>query len=264
MEIAKGLKVPFKPDSVLCPELHYGDPFPGLYFRTDDDQYGRITFENLDSLKVSRGEFLPFENDWKEGDSYNWVYIVNDSKWLSQRHKYESDHYGDSYEFDGNVDDMLTEFNHYVFCFHDEFVEAIARGIWFEKDSESLFRKELQNDHPFLPLSNKNVIKFEAHGLTCHVKINPKNIDELKSNSIFCSQTLMEFSLQFGEQNSVANRLILLHRKNDLICYLRGYFGKKQVAFNNIPTLDEVKPYIETYMAEVQIRRKKMSKKSEK
>jgi hypothetical protein len=256
MEIAMGLKVPIKADSVLSPEIYYGDPFSAVYFTTEDDQFGRITFENLDSLKVSRGENMPIENDLKKGEPYCWVYIVKDSKWLKERHKYESDYYGDSYEFGRDVNEMLTEFNHYIFRFHDEFVEAIARGIWFEKDSEKLFGKELTNGHPFYPLPNINTVNFEAHGLKCIARINPIHIDELKNNCLYCSQTLIEFVLQLDGNPFINNRLLLFRRGNNLISSLRGCFGKKKVEFDNIPTLNDVRPYME----EVAIRRKGLGK----
>ena len=139
METAQGIIIPIDADSVLSPQVYYADQLTGIYFTTEDDQFGRITFENLDSIKVSRGELIPYEDDCKEGQSYCWVLKVKDSNWLSERHQYEKRTYGSTYELGGYVDEMLTDFNHFVFRFHDQFVEAISRGFWFEKNSESLF-----------------------------------------------------------------------------------------------------------------------------
>lgn len=74
MELAKGIIIPVIADFVLSPDVFYGDELTGIYFRTEDEQFGRITFENLDALKVCRGENLPFLSDWKEGQEFPWVY----------------------------------------------------------------------------------------------------------------------------------------------------------------------------------------------
>ena len=260
MEIAIGFKVPIDADSVESPQVHYGEPLTGIYFLTDDEQYGRITFENLDSIKVSRGEYLPYEDDWKKDQPYCWVTKVQNSTWLKERHEYESNYYGSSYEFGGNVDEMLSDFNHYVFSFHDQFIEVIARGIWFEKSSESLLGKELSNSHPFLPITTENMVKFDAHGLTCQARINPINDEELKDNSLYCSQKLIEFALELDGTASVNHTLILAYRNKQLISSLRGYFGKEIIEFKKIAHLDDVKKYIESYMKEVAERRKAMGK----
>lgn len=255
-----GFKVPIDADSVESPQVHYGEPLTAIYFITDDAQYGRVTFENLDSIKVSRGEYLPFEDDWKEDQPYRWVTKVKNSKWLKERHKYESDNYGSSYEFGGNVDEMLSDFNHYVFSFHDQFVEVIARGIWFEKSSESLLGKKLSNDHPFLPITTENMIRFEAHGLTCQARISSKNKEELRDSALYCSQTLIEFALELEGSASINHSLILSYRNDECISTLRGYFGNQILEFDGIATIDDVKTHIESYMKEVAERRKAMGK----
>ena len=150
MELAKGILIPVLADTISTPDVYYGDTLTGIYFATEDEQFGRITFENLDALKVCRGEDLPFTDNWEEGQDITWIYEVKNSKWLQERFQYEKDKYGSSYEFGGNVNEMLTDFKHYTFQFHDQFIEVIARGFWFEKDETSLFGKELQVGHPFV------------------------------------------------------------------------------------------------------------------
>jgi hypothetical protein len=49
---------------------------------------------------------------------------------------YENKHYGKSHEFGGNVNEMLTDLKHYLFSFHDQFMEIIARGFWFEESEQ--------------------------------------------------------------------------------------------------------------------------------
>ncbi len=260
MELAKGVIIPVIADFVLSPDVFYGDQLTGIYFQTQDERYGRITFENLDALKVCRGESLPYSDNWKEGQEFPWVYKVENSRWQKERYDYEKETYGSSYEFGGNVNEMKTDFSHYVFKFHDQFVEAIARGFWFEQDEVSLFKKELQDGHPFLNLPSSNVEKLIAHSLTCQIRRNHKTNEELISNAKFCSQKLLEFALELEGQPSVDNSLILSYRNGKLISTLRGYFGKEIVEFDGIAKLADVKPYIEKYMKDVYGRRKSMGK----
>ena len=56
-EIVHRIKIPIVADNVLSPQVHYGsvhhnEPVTGIYFNTQDELYGRITFENFDSLKI--------------------------------------------------------------------------------------------------------------------------------------------------------------------------------------------------------------------
>jgi hypothetical protein len=255
---ASDLFVPVKADLVLSPQLCYGEPLTAIYFITDDEKYGRITFEKLDSIKVSRGEYFPYEYE-KNSPSYCWVKIVQNSNWLNERYTYENKYYNNSYEFNGNVNEMLSDYKHYVFSFHDEFIEVLASGFWSEVASESLFGKELAKGHPFLPLSNINMIRFEAYGLTCQARLNNKADEEIMQNSIYCSQKLIEFALEL-ENVSVNHTLCLIYKDGKHLSRLKGYFGSKEIEFDKIARLEDVKPYIEVYMKEVSERRKLMGK----
>jgi hypothetical protein len=248
MEFAKGLLIPIKCDLVLSPNVFYGDPMTAIYFTTSDDKYGRITFEDLDSIRVSRGEYLPYEDDWVEDKPYCWISIVQNSNWLMERYNYESKYYGDSYEFCGDVDDMLFYFKHYIFSFHDQFVEAIARGFWFEDSSKNLFRKPLSEGHPSLPISETSMIRFETHGITCIARTTTKKEHALKEDSIYHSQKLIEFAFELDGKTSVDYTLILTCHDGKFISILRGFFGNSLITFNKFATFEDAKPYIESYM----------------
>lgn len=256
MELAKGIIIPIIADFVLSPDVFYGDEFTGIYFQTQDEQYGRITFEHLDSLKVCRGENIPFSYNWNEGQEFPWVYKVENSHWQKERFNYEKENYGISYEFGGNADEMQTDFSHYVFKFHDQFIEVISKGFWFEQAETSLFKKSLQVGHPFLNLPDSNAEKFVAHSLTCQIRKNHKTIEELISNAEFCSQKLIEFALELEGKPSIVHSLILSYRNGKLISSLRGYLGKQIVEFDGIATFDNTKLYIEKYMKTVYEKRK--------
>jgi hypothetical protein len=260
METIKGIHIPVVADNVLDPEVYYGNKITGIYFQTEDDLFGRITFYNLDAIKVCRGEVMPYDYDWGTYESGTWIFKVENSKWLAERFKYESDNYGTSYEFNGNVNEMLTDFSHYCFLFHDQFVEVIARGFWFEKDAESLFGRELQDGHPLLPLPETGMEKITTHHLTCQIRINQTSIDQIIENSKFCPQKLFEFALELEGKASVSRTLKLILKEGKLISSLRGHFGELIAEFEGIAAIEQIKPYIEKYIAEVYERRKKMGK----
>lgn len=260
MEQAKGIFIPIVADFVLSPDIIYSEKLTGIYFQTEDEQYGRITFENLDALKICRGENLPFNSNWEEGQEYPWVYKVENSKWLKERFVYENENYGNLYEFGNNVNEMLTDFSHYLFKFHDQFVEVIARGFWFEQDKTSLYNRELQVGHPFLNLTESNKEEYVSHNLTCQIRTNPKSQDKLISDAIFCSQKLLEFALELDGNASIDHSLILSYRNGKLTSSLKGYFGKQIAEFNGVAKFEDVKPYIDNYMKEVSERRKQLGK----
>ncbi|MGD1841043.1 MAG: hypothetical protein ACFB0B_09125 [Thermonemataceae bacterium] len=260
------IKIPLIADNVLSPQVHYGsgyhkEPITGIYFNTKDDFFGRITFENFDSLKVCRGEMLPIDYDWGTHERGVWIFKVENSRWLLERYQYEKKHYGDAYEFGGDVEEMKTHFNHYIFSFHDQFVEVIARGFWFEKNEETLFGQPLQTGHPFLSMANSQFFTFEAHGLQYRYWINETPIADLINQAQFCTQILMEFALELDGNARVDHTLTLtLDEEEKAVTHLCGYFGNKKVSFSTIADLEDVKPYLKKHMKEVFERRLKMKK----
>jgi hypothetical protein len=100
MEIVKQRGIPIVADSVLTPDLHYGK-CTGIYFITNNDKHGRITFENLDAIKICRGEYMPYEFDWESCEDCSWIFQIENSKWLAERYGYEKECYGAAYEFGG-------------------------------------------------------------------------------------------------------------------------------------------------------------------
>lgn len=260
MELAKGIVIPVLSDYVLTPDVYYGDGITGIYFQTSDDQFGRITFDTLDAIKICRGENLPFEDDWETGQEVTWVYKVENSNWLRERFTYENENYGSSYEFGGDVYEMLTDFSHYVFRFHDQFVEVIARGFWFEKNTDSLFKSELTNGHPFLPLPEINIKIFEIAGIKCKAIFNPVDTDKLIQDTKYCPQKLIEFSLEFERKYSVSQTLIIMQRSGRLVSELRQFIGRPEFRKEGVATFEEVKPVVDKFIKEVAERRKQMRK----
>lgn len=259
MEIVKPIIIPIIADPVLSPDFHYGD-CSGIYFVTDDNKYGRITFEKLDAVKICRGEVMPYKFDYSLANYSTWIYQIENSKWQLERFNYEKKYYGSSYEFCGDVNEMQTDFKHYLFSFHDQFIEIIARGFWFEKDMESLFGKDLMKGHPFLPLPMENVEIIEFKSLKSQIRKNLKSKHQLIQDAQYCSQKIYEFALEIDGKSTVDHTVLLSYTNGKLISTLRGYFGEKGVEFDGFVKLEQIIPFIKKYIEEVYERRKLLKK----
>ena len=248
-------------DPVESPEVIYGEFLPGIYFPAEDGRHGRVSFQGLDALRVCRGEYCPFDNDSDEGKPSSWVFAVENSAWLVERHAYESEHYRDAYEFCGDVDEMLTDYSHYLFRFHDQFVEAIAAGIWFEVADSSLKGKPLPAEHPFLTLPVSTLTGFiDAHGMRCKVRTNPVSGDELIENARYCDYPVMDFILElpddFAGETLTGFRLSARTRNRTVSSSLRGPLEGGVASFTGVAGLDRIRPYIERWMGEISERRR--------
>lgn len=155
-----GIPVPVIADPVAGPTVTYGEELTSIKFLTRDNGWARVTFDHLDSIRVSRGEFDPYPRDWKPGDQLHWVSEVVPSSWLQERLEYEKKHYGEAFKWTGDVDEMLRDFSHYGLRFHDR--SRLATTNW----------------------SNL----MEAHGMTCEFWPNTRPMDETLNDAHLCSQ----------------------------------------------------------------------------
>ncbi|MFO0913570.1 MAG: hypothetical protein U0795_11485 [Pirellulales bacterium] len=254
-------KVPIEADSVDSPIVHYGDPLTAIHFTTSDGRWGRITFERLDSLRVSRGESDPYPPAPNYPDAFHWVTTISDSAWLRERYNYEQLHYGKAYNFGGNVDEMLEEYCHYVFSFHDQFVEAIAAGIWFETDNNFLGNRDLDVSHPLKGLVHLSAIEhFEGSGIRCFVRRNPMQPDEIDRAASLCSQTILEIGAELGGSGHPDWTVTRRVRNGIGRSYLRSYFGNVVESYADIPSVAEIRLHVDRWLAEVRERRQQMGK----
>jgi hypothetical protein len=132
--MARAMEVPLTADSVAPPRLVYGglglnsdtnedDGYASLHFPVaDSGALGRVTFEGLDAIRSARGEMLPYDLTAPRAAG-DWVFTVDGSPWLAERHHYEMERYSTP---------LLDTHQHYAFWFHDQFTEAIAEGIWLD------------------------------------------------------------------------------------------------------------------------------------
>lgn len=260
-QLAQFHKVPLDADPVAPPIVHYGEPITAIHFETKDERWGRVTFERLDSLKVSRGEFYPFAYPPTEPPEFSWVATISNTAWLRARYEYEKQHYGGNYNFNRNVDEMLEEYSHYVFSFHDEFVEAIAAGIWFEAGETFLGDQPLEPSHPLKGLSHLGPSEyFESSGIQGFVRRNPLSNEDIDRAAALCSQTVFEIGAVLDGRSSTSWSVTRRVKNGMPRSYLRNYFHNSVQSFEGIPTLAEVRPQIDQWFSEVRERRRKMGK----
>src|SRR5262249_19250350 len=218
-----------------------------------------ITFERLDSLKVSRGEHEPFPPFPDDPDAFHWVTTICNSAWLRERYEYEKRHYGECYNFNGNVDEMLDEYAHYVFSFHDQFVEAIAAGIWLEVHDELLGDRDLDSTHPLSGLSHLDPAEFfEGWSIRCFVCRNPLFKDEIDGAAGLGSKTVLEVGAELDGSSRASWILTRRVRHGTGKSFLRDYFGNVVETYAGIPSLAEIRPRIEHWLSEVRERRRQM------
>ena len=256
----RGISVPVDADPVDAPIVTYGDGPASINFPTRDQRWGRVTFEKLDSIRVSRGEYDPYPR-WERDDLRCWVSLVMPSPWLRERYEYEKRHYGRAYEFGGDVGEMLRDFSHYVFSFHDQFVEALCAGIWFETADTCIGNREPDRDHPLLDLPvPPDPAVFEAHGITCHIRRNTRPLDHIVKDAELCSQTLLQFAADLDGSPAVSWTLTVRVRDGQVRSYLKNFFGNVEANYDGIATLEDVRPRVHAWLREVKERRGHMGK----
>jgi hypothetical protein len=202
---------------------------------------------------------MPYETTRSSDDSYSWIWTVSDSPWQLERYAYEKKHYGTSYGFGGDVDEMIRDFSHYIFQFHDQFVEVLCDGLWFETSPVSLGNREPTADHPTRHLPESAIVhRFTAHGITCQVRKNLRAIEDLLTDAAYGSQKLYQFAAELDGDPHPSWTLSLRVRNGKPRVQLQGFFGKVNQYYTSIPDLDLVLPHIESWLGEVSARRKQI------
>jgi hypothetical protein len=261
--LAVGLLAPFQADSVAGPEVVYREAMTAVYCPTEEGRSCRVTFEKLDSLRINRGEYCPYPCDTAPGAArWAWAWTVKHSPWLRERYEYETEHYRHAYEFGGDVDEMLRDYSHYVLTFHDEFVEAIAAGIWFECADGAFDEHGIGGGHPLAGLGEETMVeRREVSRITYQIRRNPASLDELVTNARYCSQPLLAFAAELDGRATVYWTLNLRATADrPLRSVLSRAFGGRPLEFDGVAGLDEALPHVEQWVAEVRQRRDEMGR----
>jgi hypothetical protein len=194
---------------------------------------------------ATRGDSSSDEhNDWRVGDPLHWIWEVIPSPWLWERYEYEKTHYGQTYEWTGNVDEMLRDFSHYVFSFHDQFVEVLAAGIWFETlddfDSEAVCVK-----HPLRDLTRPTEPDvLIANGIACEIWPNTRPVEQILEDAKLCSQKLLQFALVLDGAARAGCTLTVRVRHVEVKSTLRPHFGRVSATFDGVAGLEDARPYL--------------------
>ncbi|MFU1857341.1 hypothetical protein ACK8HY_10010 [Sphingobacterium sp. NGMCC 1.201703] len=237
------IKVPITADLVLSPTVLYDENGTSICFETEDEQFGRITIQKMDGIKICRGEIPPYHDprkNWEDFEPGTWVYRVENSKWLMERYHYEKKHYGQSYDWGNSVEEMLTDYSHYYFSFHDEFVEVIAKGFWWEKAEQSLQGKPLSDGHPFLKLQTDFTAELKINDGRFYIKINPKSHQELNKDVRFCHQTIMEVWARIKGEYYQEGTVKIKENKGGILSYYQPQFGKEIIVKKGIANLADL------------------------
>ena len=239
------------PDSVAQPDVIFTETGARIDYYRRDGGWARVVFERWDSLRVCRGEWPPYPQ--ADDEVRSGIDIVRPSTWLAERHGYEAKHYRNNYDFDNDVDEMLREFEHYLFHFHDVFVEVIAGGLHFDlTDGAPAANGSLTTRPGWLVLPESATREcWQCSGIACHVRVDPRPHDEIREAARFCSQRVVDLALELDGHPSVSHGLTVRTRDGVTRSRWRGYFGAVEQTFEGIPPLDAIRPLVEAYAATV-------------
>jgi hypothetical protein len=242
---------PFQPEEIASPRIVFDlerGPVQFDYLGRADRSV-RVSFERWDALRACRGEHSPYPRP--EGRSC--VFTVEGSTWLRQRHAYESLHYGARYNFGGDVNEMLEEFDHFLFCFHDEFVEVIAGGVRFaEIDGPPAEASPWPK--AFAPLPEV-VERYDVEGAISELRKDPRPVADLVAESRLRDQVLYQLTLEADGHQTIVQQLTVRTRRGRLLSRWRGYFGVTENTFAGVPELRDLRPLIAERLDQIRRRR---------
>lgn len=259
---ARSVSVPLTADSVASSRMVYGvldlasqagtdDSYTAIYFPVaGTGQLGRVTFEGIDAVRAARGETLPYDISppRSRGD---WVFTVDQSPWLAERHHYEMQRYSTP----------LTETHqHYVFAFHDEFAEAIAEGIWLDiADPDRPYARPARHPLAALDPGLPSERFLSASGIQWELRRAPASDSELISASRLCSQRLYQLNLLLDGRSREAASIWLRTRNGRTVSrFVRPWPGGEMAQTEGIAHPDGFEEPWEAYLAGVAQRRREM------
>ncbi len=249
-ETATSFPVPIEACSVCRPRVIFDSQEAWIYFRTEDQSYCRTTFENFDAIKICSGEHFPYDHTHDEEESFEWVFKIENSCWLAERYNYEKKYYKNAYGFGGNVEEMLSDFSHYLFTFHDEFVEVLASGVWFEFSDEPFSNDQKSINHPSMPLTDYETSYIKSYGHICQVRKGLVSTERLIENARYHSQPIMEFIIEKDGQPSNQRKLLSSRYRNDRLCsILTECFLGELAVFEGVANLEDTLPSIDNWLS---------------
>ena len=258
---AQVVEVPLAADAVAPPRLVYGrldvtsgseldNGYDALYFQVaESGLLGRVTFEGLDAVRAARGEVLPYQIRPRR-EKWGWVFTVDGSSWLDERHDYELRRYSTP---------LTGTHQHFVFAFHDQFVEAIAEGIWLDIPDQAR-PYDRPDPHPLAELGpGIPAERFRsASGIDWELRRAPGTDSELITGSRLCSQRVYQLNLLLDGDSRVSASIWLRTRGGRTISRLvRPWPGGELARCEGVAGPGDFEDPWESYLAEVAQRRRK-------
>src|SRR5262249_7527923 len=147
-----------------------------------------------------------------------------------------------------------------LFRFHDEFVEALALGIWFEKNPEPARRGPPPAGHPLAGLSRDAPVleSVAVGGVSYQVRANPKPMAEILWGARYCSPTLFDFVV---ETAGVVYRVDLRTRRGSTRSILCNFLGTEKARREGVATLEQARAMCEPYLQDMGRRRRSLQER---
>lgn len=260
----RGVGVPLAADTVAPPSLVYGsldvasgsdrdDGYAAIYFRVaGSGALGRVTFEGLDAVRAARGETLPYDVRPRSGER-DWVFAVDSSSWLEERHDYELQRYSTP---------LAGSHQHFVFQFHDEFIEVIAEGIWVDL-ADPARPGAGPEQHPLAALDRgiRGERFLSNAGIEWELRRSPRSDAELISGSELCSQRLYQLNLILDGRSREGASIWLRTRAGRTVSRLvRPWPGGELARLEGVAHPGDFRDRWEAYLADVAQRRQQMGR----
>jgi hypothetical protein len=261
---AQVVEVPLAADAVAPPRLVYGrldvtsgseldNGYHTLYFQVaESGLLGRVTFEGLDAVRAARGETLPYQVR-RSSDRRDWVFTVDGSSWLEERHDYELRRHSTP---------LMGTHQHFVFAFHDEFVEAIAEGIWLDVPNQAR-PYDRPDPHPLAELGpGIPAERFRSpSGVDWELRRAPGADSELITGSCLCSQRLYQLNLLVDGNSRESASIWLRTRDGRTVSRLVQTWPVGELARREgVASPGDFEDRWESFLAEVAQRRREMGR----
>lgn len=262
---AHAFEVPHRPSLTYPPQLVHGPEGTALLYPARGDRYFvRVSFEALHGFRLMGDDSPPYPEELG-AVGYTGVYLIENSPWLreriEQRRAGSLARYGEVETSRPQLEAMRTHLEHYLFNFHDESVEVLARGIAFETSRRPFALDAPPKRRPWEDLSSRRVTeRFVVAGIRCQVRTHPLPLEELLEQARYCSVPRYQFALEGLGAASVVASLRLRVRWGQTYSLWSGHFSATTTRLPGLVSLEEAKALIEPYIREVAERRREMGK----
>jgi hypothetical protein len=153
---------------------------------------------------------------------------------------------------------MLTEFDHYLFQFHDQFVEVIAAGVHFENHPTPPAGRRLAERPGWDWLSDSlPEERWTESGIEFRLRTTADESSKVVAASTLCDQVVLDLRIELDGRLTNSHRLCVRTRDGVTRSRWRGLFGKPN-EFQGVAGIAEIRLLVERFAADVRERRTAM------